>query len=436
MAGTPAFGYLALASAVAAAVILATPVSAGAETRSRSIDTGHGIFLTEAESLTASRDDSRPGATSPDAPTHHRASPGPRIVGGTQVSIQNFPWQVALTFNPAIDLRPTSDRQICGGTLLAPRFVLTAAHCVYNSKAGAFRDPRAFAVVSGRTFLNSNEGREDAISAYYVPTDEAGRPLYREVSDGSARWDVAIVELPVEAIGTPIKLAGPDESHLWAPESEGSISGWGSTSKNHEDFPEGLQATTTTLFRDFTCSRSFPPPGGFESVDMLCTSGLDHSVCVGDSGGPLVVPTADGSHRLVGVTSWGVRSCGDSASVFARVASDPLRSSLRNAMQSLAGVDVAGSGAQPASFRRSFLAEAKQNSLVYAERQCAKDRYCRSYHEGSCKPSGGGYRCKALNFQKDRRFKFLCSREIVWLPVATGRVNGRPRGGWECRRGW
>ncbi|MDO3398190.1 trypsin-like serine protease, partial [Nocardioides sp. SOB44] len=53
---------------------------------------------------------------------------GGRIVGGVVASIQDLPWQVALLRNGA---------QICGGIIIAPQIVLTAAHCVVPSVISA-----------------------------------------------------------------------------------------------------------------------------------------------------------------------------------------------------------------------------------------------------------------------------------------------------------
>src|SRR5512132_673001 len=60
----------------------------------------------------------------------------PRIVGGNPTTIAEWPWQAAVTVNPAIVPGNGFDRQICGGSLVAPTIIVTAAHCVYNFNSG------------------------------------------------------------------------------------------------------------------------------------------------------------------------------------------------------------------------------------------------------------------------------------------------------------
>ena len=68
------------------------------------------------------------------------------------------------------------DRQFCGGTLVAPNAVVSAAHCAFDvvpPADGGF-DPIFFDVVPGRTVLSSTEGQEIPVANYFVFTDAAG----------------------------------------------------------------------------------------------------------------------------------------------------------------------------------------------------------------------------------------------------------------------
>src|SRR5512132_3281995 len=63
----------------------------------------------------------------------------PRIVGGNPTTIAEWPWQAAVTLNPALfPVGNALDRLICGGSLVAPTIIVTAAHCVFNFNNGTF----------------------------------------------------------------------------------------------------------------------------------------------------------------------------------------------------------------------------------------------------------------------------------------------------------
>jgi secreted trypsin-like serine protease len=104
--------------------------------------------------------------------------PSAQIIGGSRVTIEQYPWQVAIARAPAV--APPGDgpleRHICGGTLVAPTIVITAAHCVRDG--GKFSPASRFSVISGRTELSSNQGVETGISGYRYFVDNANEPLF------------------------------------------------------------------------------------------------------------------------------------------------------------------------------------------------------------------------------------------------------------------
>ena len=60
----------------------------------------------------------------------HAQSPEPRVVGGSPTTIDQYPWQAAVVF---VGSGNAHQRQFCGGSLVTPSIVLTAAHCVYDT---------------------------------------------------------------------------------------------------------------------------------------------------------------------------------------------------------------------------------------------------------------------------------------------------------------
>uniref|UniRef100_U3JU13 Uncharacterized protein n=1 Tax=Ficedula albicollis TaxID=59894 RepID=U3JU13_FICAL len=197
-----------------------------------------------------------------------------RVVGGTDVSPGRWPWQVSVV---------QGSQHRCGGSVLAPEWILTAAHCV-QSPAPAWQ---VFAGIVARSSLGPEAG---------VPVREIiAHPLY---NDSSLDYDIALMRLRVPLNFSAACLPPPPQDLL-----QGTpcwVSGWGSTT------PAGtLKEALVPLIGTRRCNSSCVYKGEL-TARMLCAGHLQGQVdaCQGDSGGPLVC--WDGSTwRLVGVVSWG-----------------------------------------------------------------------------------------------------------------------------------
>jgi trypsin len=322
---------LALTAGLLAALAVAAP---SADAAAGSVRVGDGLFLTKASKLETS--DSRVAVRG------KRSEP--RIVGGEPTSINRWPWQAAITANPAYYSGNAMDRQFCGGSLLTPNLVLTAAHCVFDDDTWQFLNASHFAAVTGRTQLSAFDGQESALATYYVITNGSGTPLFSPVT---YRWDVVILKLASTSAAIPIKIAGADEKALWAGGRDAFATGWGATSEGGPQ-SDVLRSVGVSMTDDGACSQAYP---GEIQTDVMACAGVPaggRDTCQGDSGGPLVSPTSTGAFRLVGVTSWGY-GCARAGQpgVYARVADDTMRNTLRNGVLGIEGVDVVGSGAAP-----------------------------------------------------------------------------------------
>lgn len=279
----------------------------------------------------------------------------PRIVGGQQTTIAEWPWQVGFTAASPPFVGTGFQRFTCGGTLLAPTLVVSAAHCFYDVlEVGAdnddadndFDDPAKFAAVTGRTQLSSTQGQETAVVEIHDFKDAGGNQRFNPVTSA---WDVVLVKLasPVGAPAVPIKIAGPGERALWTAGRTAHATGWGATAEGGA-VVDLLRAVELAIVADSTCGSSYGT--GFLASLMVCAGLIEggKDACQGDSGGPLVVPTAAGAYRLVGDTSFGAGCAQPNApGVYGRLADDPIRTVLAQAAQAVAGANVLGSGAVP-----------------------------------------------------------------------------------------
>jgi secreted trypsin-like serine protease len=260
------------------------------------------------------------------ASAHEKGAPQPKIVGGSETTISQYPWQAALVFSPSV--APGDDaheRQFCGGSLVTSRIVITAAHCVFGMS------PSQIDVVLGRTTLSSSEGQEIPAQTLSFRSNYNHPPVF---SDIPPRNDVGYVVLAQPSGQPHIQIAGDAEAALWAPGASERISGWGCTSDPSMllgcpfSQTDTLRHATVPIVADSTCGSGSVYGGQFDPSTMVCagfvdTGGVDS--CNGDSGGPLQSITG-GSARLVGITSWGDGCAQPNApGVYTRVAGSEIR---------------------------------------------------------------------------------------------------------------
>jgi secreted trypsin-like serine protease len=239
------------------------------------------------------------------------------VVGGKPVAPGAYPFVAALVD----DRMPVSntatatdwDRQKCGGSVIAPTIVLTAAHCVMDLTTKEIAPPQVLHVVIGRTDLTAQGG--ERLDVARVVVDPSFRP-------GRLAPDLALLQLASPTTAPPIALG--DARAGLAEGMTATAIGWGRTGSGA--FPHKLLQATLPLWSSARCGRYW---GALHQAGyMLCASspfgGAD--ACTGDSGGPLIVRDGAGTLRLFGVVSFGAAACGLGApGVFAWVASPFLR---------------------------------------------------------------------------------------------------------------
>ena len=198
-----------------------------------------------------------------------------RVVGGDRVSITDHPWVVYLT--------DSGGNQFCGGTLVTPTKVVTAAHCAVA------RTPRSTRVVLGREDRQSGAGVVSRVNSVWV------HPEYVSADQGA---DVAVLTLRTPVNYAPLPLARPSDEALYEPGTLGRVLGWGRTSEQGSS-SRYLMGATVPVMDDSHCHNAYPQ---YDPEEMTCAGYPEGGVdtCQGDSGGPLVA-----GGKLIGITSWG-----------------------------------------------------------------------------------------------------------------------------------
>ncbi|KAF7280900.1 hypothetical protein GWI33_005366 [Rhynchophorus ferrugineus] len=205
---------------------------------------------------------------------------GGRIVGGVVANIADIPYQIALLRNLA---------QICGGSLIAARTVLTAAHCVAPS------------VISSLSQLSIRAGsaRNNTGGSIVAASGLVIHDSYVDCWSCTPTHDIAVIFLNANAVGaggvaSVIGLA----SSAPATGAYGVVSGWGATSEGGSGSTQLLRVDVP-VFSLIQCRLIY---GSAIDSTTVCAGYANggKDACQGDSGGPYAI-----NGQLVGIVSWG-----------------------------------------------------------------------------------------------------------------------------------
>ncbi|XP_045715046.1 chymotrypsin-C [Phyllostomus hastatus] len=210
-----------------------------------------------------------------------------RVVGGDNARPHSWPWQISLQY-----LRDDTWRHTCGGTLIASNFVLTAAHCISNS--------RTYRVAVGK----NNLAVEDEEGSLYVGVDTIF--VHEKWNSFLVRNDIALIKLaePVELSDTIQVACLPEAGSVMSQDYPCYVTGWGRLWTNGpiaEELQQGLQPVVDHA----TCTQK-DWWGTMVKDTMVCAGGDGViSACNGDSGGPLNCQAENGSWEVRGIVSFG-----------------------------------------------------------------------------------------------------------------------------------
>jgi secreted trypsin-like serine protease len=241
-------------------------------------------------------------ATSQEATTDEQpsyASVTPRIVGGTAVPNGKYPFMSYIELS-----RNGKFIGQCGGSLIDPDSVLTAAHC-FDPPPRTIPVPTEAFLTVGATVLR--QLTKDQVRRV-VFRDSYLHPRHNPKRNNS--YDAAVLKLDRAVTGIqPIKLATANQNNLETPGRTLTVAGWGWTSEGGKQAPPRMREVSVPVVSDSRATRAYaslPPIGAYFPRLMVAAGTGGKDTCQGDSGGPLF---DSGSRTQVGITSYGV-GCG------------------------------------------------------------------------------------------------------------------------------
>ncbi len=251
---------------------------------------------------------------------------GGRVIGGQAAKKGEWPWQVKI-------LAPDPEQRgrfggHCGGSLIAPRWILTAAHCVTSGRSGK-QDlfARDLLIVEGKSKI-------DKVIAVDGP-DKPGLAvedviIHEDFDRKVFANDIALIKLAAPAVSKPAILASASDDEVEAAGHPAVVTGWGYTKADHgwddKYLPTELQEVELPIVPREDCRAAYRDSSmRMNPIDErnVCAGYAEggKDACQGDSGGPLVAQRPDKRWIQLGIVSWGA-GCAEAEhyGVYTRVA--------------------------------------------------------------------------------------------------------------------
>jgi hypothetical protein len=239
---------------------------------------------------------------------------GTRIVGGQEVTVDEWPWQGAMVWTNGISV-------FCGATVISDEWILTASQCLDGKSAAEIE-----------VLLGEHD---------YTDNDEPVRMAISEIIQHEG-WNTATLDQDFALLRMAYKIdwaSNPNIRPVCLPDANAgdfdqlaaTVTGWGTTSLGGS-ISDVLMEADVQVMSNSICSNAYGDYSGAITENMICAADASGNggsdACQGDSGGPLVScggdwncgTTQGQNYDLIGVVSWGIGCAhADYPGVYARV---------------------------------------------------------------------------------------------------------------------
>ncbi|OXB66956.1 hypothetical protein ASZ78_004620 [Callipepla squamata] len=212
-----------------------------------------------------------------------------KIVGGSQAEVETQPWIAGIFQN----IKGT-DQFLCGGSLIDPCWVLTAAHCFYDPTK---KQPNksAYKVFLGKSVLNATDEHEQV----FMVDEIISHPDFTDYTGGNDN-DIALIRIRTTSGQCAVEsnyvrtVCLPEKNLNLHDNTRCEIAGYGKQN-----------SSTVNLISQDTCKNKYYDNTRVTD-NMVCAGdpAWETDACKGDSGGPMVCEH-NGRMTLYGIVSWG-----------------------------------------------------------------------------------------------------------------------------------
>lgn len=211
-----------------------------------------------------------------------------RIIGGTIAKSNMYPFYTWLN----IQMYGLSESSWCGGSLIAPDVVMTAAHCIQS-------------VISIDAWVNSTSRNYNGFEHFRKSIRTLAHPKYQPMN-GNYQNDIGLVFLDSPVSDVPLVQLNKNQSLPGLTQAKVTAIGLGLTflnfSSTESGFPDYLMEASFQAISYVECIKN---AGSWMIPESdLCCYDEKKGVCFGDSGGPLLLPSSTSQNNVqVGIVS-------------------------------------------------------------------------------------------------------------------------------------